>query len=343
MISLLLINYLSSSLAANAIRSARAATGQKLQVVVVDNSCDGAEADALKNHADILIASERNLGYAGGINRGRAACNGDVIVVCNPDVVFDEGAIDELIRALSNAAVAGPALFWDTRRQWMLPPAELVTAVTKLDEALASRMAFWSRWRDKRRFRERLRFWSLTEPARVRAISGAVMAIRAATLDAAGGFDERFTLYFEETDFLRRIAKRGETIVYVPAAHCRHLFNQSAGSDSSRSAALFDESEQRYLEKWGGSAAARVLRSLQRSPVEPRAERLDEPLELASRDVVVEASPLPSFATAAGHFPKADTVAIPDEVWDTYRGDRLFLRVVDRAGRVQQTYVRQRT
>ena len=38
-------------------------------------------------------------------------------------------------------------------------------------------------------------------------LSGAVLAVRAADLDRAGGFDERFPLYFEETDFLRRIAE----------------------------------------------------------------------------------------------------------------------------------------
>ena len=94
MISLLLINYRASSLAINAIRSAREATKEKLEVVVVDNSCDPAETDALKAHASTLIASERNLGYAGGINRGRPACHGDVIVVANPDVVFEQPPIE---------------------------------------------------------------------------------------------------------------------------------------------------------------------------------------------------------------------------------------------------------
>jgi GT2 family glycosyltransferase len=45
------------------------------------------------------------------------------------------------------------------------------------------------------------------------------LAYRRSALEAAGGFDERFPLYFEENDFLRRV--RGE-IVYVPAARVRH-------------------------------------------------------------------------------------------------------------------------
>ncbi|HEY8849050.1 MAG TPA: hypothetical protein VIO12_07135, partial [Thermoanaerobaculia bacterium] len=54
--SLVLINYKTAALAVDAIRSARAASGTPLQVVVVDNSVDDAEADALRPHADVLIA-----------------------------------------------------------------------------------------------------------------------------------------------------------------------------------------------------------------------------------------------------------------------------------------------
>ena len=58
MLSLLVVNYRSAALAIDAIRSARAATTDELQVVVVDNSCDAAEADALRPHADVLLVSD---------------------------------------------------------------------------------------------------------------------------------------------------------------------------------------------------------------------------------------------------------------------------------------------
>jgi len=46
--------------------------------------------------------------------------------------------------------------------------------------------------------------------------------------------------------------------------------------------------------------------------------------------MVVEASPLPNFETAAGHFPKTWPIALPEEVVAAYRGPALHLRVVDR-------------
>jgi len=315
-VSLLVVNYRSAALAAEAVRSARAATSGALQVVIVDNSVDANEAEALRAFADVVIASESNAGYAAAINRGRHACAGDVIVVSNPDVVFAPGSIDALVAA--NAAVAGPALFWDDAHEWLLPPADLHTFRDRLDRVLATRWPVWQRRRDRRRFRQRVAFWSLRDTTRVDALSGAVMAIRAAAFDAAGGFDERFRLYFEETDFLRRV--RGD-IVYVPAARVRHLYNQSAAG-SPEAAQLYAESERAYLRKWHGvilecGGKAPAFEPLSAAPMPPNS-------------IVVEASPLADFETAAGHFPQSNDYELPTEVLASYRGEALYLRVVDR-------------
>src|ERR1043165_2150582 len=100
MISLLVVNFRSAALAAEAVRTARLATSRELQVVIVDNSCDVAEADALRGIADVLIVSQTNRGYAGAINDGRPACTGDVLVIANPDVTFAPRSIHLLARAL---------------------------------------------------------------------------------------------------------------------------------------------------------------------------------------------------------------------------------------------------
>ena len=332
MLSLLLVNYRSAALAIEAIRTARAATAETLQVVVVDNSCDAAEAESLRPHADVMIVSTTNRGYAGAINDGRPACTGDVLIVCNPDVTFGAGSIDALAQAVGGeVAVAGPALFWDSAMRWLLPPAERMTAMEKLDEVLASRSAAWFRARDRRRIRKRAAFWALQKTTRVESISGAVMAIRAADFD---GFDERFSLYFEETDFLRRLAERRRAIVYVPEARCRHLYNQSAGQVSSEAAARYLDSELKYLAKWNGPFVARLLKSLERPLDRPEASPAFV-IDLPRDGLIVEASPMPSFATAAGYIPSQGErrVEVPQEVRRSFRGSALYLRAVDPSGR----------
>ncbi|HUP61145.1 MAG TPA: glycosyltransferase [Thermoanaerobaculia bacterium] len=330
MISLLLVNYRAAALAADAVRTARASAAAPLQIVIVDNSCDPAEAESLRGLADTLIVSTTNRGYAGGINDGRRACEGSTIVVSNPDVTFAPHALDQLAGALDGrTAVAGPALFWDDAHAWRLPPADLTTTAEKLDEVLATRARSWFEQRDRRRIRARIAFWSLDRTTEVRALSGAVMAIRAQDFDDAGGFDERFRLYFEEIDFLRRIAARRRRIVYVPAARCRHLFNQSAARDAAAASVLYVESELRYLEKWSGPFAARALKRLERAPYVFDALPSAAPIAIPRGTAVVEVSPLPSFVTAAGHVPTSERIDLPPEVWRSVGAQPLYLRLID--------------
>lgn len=339
MISLLVVNFRTAALAKEAVRTARAATSEDLQVVVVDNSCDASEAEALHGIADVLIVSRTNRGYAGAINDGRRACIGETIVISNPDVLFEPGAIDLLAGELDDkTVVAGPALFWDAALEWHLPPGDLLTAPQKIDEVLASRSASWADERDRRRFRRRVAFWSLDRTTRVPMLSGAVMAVRAGAFDDIGRFDERFQLYFEETDFLRRVSERRKHIVYVPASRCRHLYNQSA-SQTGDPGAIYAASERKYLEKWNGPWLAGVLKRLEK----PLALTIDRPCSgsilIDREDVVVEASPLPTFATAAGHFPRTGEVSLPAEVRESLGSVQFYLRVVERAtARVLATY-----
>jgi N-acetylglucosaminyl-diphospho-decaprenol L-rhamnosyltransferase len=338
MISLLIVNYRSAALAAEAIRTARASTSESLQVVVVDNSCDPAEADALGSCSDALVVADTNRGYAGGINLGRTACRGETIIVSNPDITFAPAALDRLHAALDDAAVAGPAFFWDPAHEWMLPPGDLNSGPEKLDEVLASRSHVWREQRDRRRFLRRVAFWERSKTTATRMLSGAVMAIRAVDFDRVGGFDERFPLYFEESDFLRRIAATRHRVVYVPEARCRHLFNQSAAQVAGEAAARYAQSEMRYLEKWNGPFVARMLKRLERplSPVDARPARL--PIVINRDDIVLEASPLPTFNTAAGHFPHSRSIDVPHEILQSLHGD-LYVRVVlRRTGQVLETY-----
>ena len=171
-----------------------------------------------------------------------------------------------------------------------------------------------------------------------------MLAIRRSVLRELGGFDERYPLYFEETDFLRRVTRAGHAIGYIPAALVRHVYNQSAGRIAAEAGQRFDYSEAAYLAKWNGPAVARAVRSLRRDVVPATMRELRETESLVvSRTSVIEASPLPTFSTAAGHLPTGSTVHLPDEIGRSYRGDVLYLREVDAAtGRVVAAYARRR-
>lgn len=334
--TLIVVNYRSAVLTKNAIASARRSSPKTLKIVVVDNSVDAAEAARLREAgADELLVAERNLGYAAGINFAMDRCE-DLVIVTNPDVVFFADAIDNLLRHLEDrtVGVVGPKFCWDDQGRWLLPPADLPTRWSKQDEMLARRSGIWRALRDRRRFRRRLRFWRRDRAARVRAVSGAVMAFRRSAWGAVGGFDERFQLYFEEVDFMRRLRDARLEVVYEPAALCRHLYSQSAGSGVTV-AQMFARAEVDYFRKWYGERFIDVLRR----PLPPHPARIGEkmatpvisiPGSLQPSDCVVEISPLDSFDAAAGYFPSEREVRVPAEILATSPASELHVRVVER-------------
>lgn len=333
--SLVVVNYRSASLCRDAVASARAASSEPLEVIIVDNSCDRAEAEALAGiGAETLIVAAGNLGYAAGANAGIRAASGTKLLVSNPDVVFGAGCVDELVTALGGrVALSGPRFSWDAEGRWLLPPASVMTFRSELSRSLASWSGSRSASRSRALFFERIAFWKAASPTRVAAVSGAVMAIDRDAWKRIGGFDERYRLYYEEIDFMRALGRERYEVRYVPTARCLHLYDQSAASESEQQR-KFAESQSLYMAKWHGkwSVVPGLLeRGRRRDP--PPATTLSPSEALAIPEpvgaYVVEASPLSSFDTAAGHFPRAAEIRLPGEIWARFHGAALYLRVVE--------------
>ena len=334
--TLVLVNYFTADLLRSAIASARQASRTPLRVVVVDNSGDAAESAQLRSlPIDELIEAPENPGYGAGANRGARLAEG-VMIVANPDVEFFPGSIDRLAEEVTRDGVvaAGPKFVWDRKGEWLLPPPDLPTLGRALDRLAAGRSQWWAhRWLARRQ-RERGRFWLRQQPADERVLSGAVLCLRADAFHAVGGFDPGYRLYFEEIDLLERLRRRGGRIRYVPAAVCRHLYNQSAGRSGSEAGSLYARSERRYYERHFGSWLGRLLldwRGPLRLGVPEQAGSFGATVAPGEGEWVVEASPLADFSSAAGRFTGAEEVRVPHEILDTLQSGELYVRVVERS------------
>jgi hypothetical protein len=65
-----------------------------------------------------------------------------------------------------------------------------------------------------------------------------------------GGLDERFFLYFEDTDWCRRMGQAGWSVVYYPLASVVHQIAASGGRRDLRPLWEFHRSCYRYLDKY---------------------------------------------------------------------------------------------
>lgn len=101
---------------------------------------------------------------------------------------------------------------------------------------------------------------ALPEPAstqQVDWIAGASLMIRYPVFEQTGGFDERFFLYFEETDLCLRARRAGWTSIYVPESQVMHIGSVSTGMKTwKRMPGYWFDSRLHYFAKNHGLAYA---------------------------------------------------------------------------------------
>lgn len=95
------------------------------------------------------------------------------------------------------------------------------------------------------------------ETGKVDWLAGASVMMRRAVLDEIGLFDERFFLYFEETDLCRRLARTGREVHYVRDSEVAHIGSVSTGMKSwDRVPRYWFESRLHYFVKNHGAVYA---------------------------------------------------------------------------------------
>jgi GT2 family glycosyltransferase len=89
-----------------------------------------------------------------------------------------------------------------------------------------------------------------TEPVReIAVMSGCCMLVRRKAIDATGGFDPKFFLYFEDYDWSVRLGKIGET-AYLPSFRVVHHGGRAARK-GWKHVAWFVQSGMRFYRKHG--------------------------------------------------------------------------------------------
>ena len=192
-------------------------------VVVVDNdSADGsAPALAASDPGARIVATGANLGYGTAANRGAAVAAGDLLLVCNSDVVVEPGAVKALAAALDawpGSAIVGP-------RIENLDGSVYPSPRTFPDLGVAVGHAFLGLVAPGNRFTRRYRMldWDRAAAAAVDWVSGACFLVRRSAWEAVGGFDEAYFMYVEDVDLCWRASRAGWGVVFEPAARVVHV------------------------------------------------------------------------------------------------------------------------
>jgi GT2 family glycosyltransferase len=207
--------------------------GVNIRVIVVDN----ASGDAAKIRSAIdkngwsswvsLLVAERNGGFAYGNNlafrHAYETSPPNYFHLLNPDAQLWPGAIVALVGFLEThdqAGIAGSCFVTDDGK-----PAPFAFRFPSLLSEIELGMGTGVVTRLLARSAVLINVGSTDE--KVDGVSGASMMVRRSLLDEIGGLDERFFLYFEETEFAKRASLIGSSTWYVAGSRVRHVAGQS--------------------------------------------------------------------------------------------------------------------
>jgi hypothetical protein len=231
-LSAVVVTYNSAGVIEDCLRSLQLSAGiGGIQLTVVDNASSDETVTKVRQVAPDahLIANPSNRGLAAANNQGLASARGDLVLICNPDVEFDPGAVAAMVDVMQRRP----------RAAWVVPRLSYEDGTTQtsagdlpsLSEALLGRQVarrrsandrgFW--WDD----------WPHDEERQVGRGHEAAYLVRRTAIDEIGDQDERYFLDWEGLDWTDRFRKAGWEIWFTPQARVLHR-----GGDSIRRAPL---------------------------------------------------------------------------------------------------------
>lgn len=183
--------------------------------IVVDNASEDDSAAVAQAHGARVIRNRRNEGYGRANNLGVKAAQSEFVLIVNPDVVIEPGAVAALLagaRRYPEAGFFAPRIVEPSGRVFFQPRSLLAPYLKNPTGRLA-----------------------LPEgDACVPFASGACFLMKRSLFLQLGGFDDRIFLFYEDDDLCRRVAEASPALVYVPEAVVHHGRGRSSAQKRGR-------------------------------------------------------------------------------------------------------------
>lgn len=254
-ISVVVVSYETREMIRGLLASLRGAgTARACEVLVVDNaSGDGTVGMLRAEFPDVrVIANAENVGYSRAVNQAIRAASGRYLLILNPDIEVQPGAIDALARHMdenpSTGIAGGKLLNPDGTLQYSC------RTFYTLSTLLHRRTPLGRLFPDSRIVRDHLMMdWDHDTVREVDWMLGACLMVRREAITDVGLMDERFFMYFEDVDWCYRMKQHGWRVVYVPDARMTHVHRRESaqgGGLLNRRLVAHLNSMFRFFDKW---------------------------------------------------------------------------------------------
>ena len=210
-----------------------------VEVIVVDDASTDGTPEALARVPGLRYQrNASNLGFVGSCNAGARLARGEFVVFLNNDTTLTPGWIDALLSTFASHPDTG------------LAGAQLVYPDGRLQESGGIVFADGSGWNYGRFDDPRHPAYTFVREADY--CSGAAIALRRATFERLGGFDERYApAYYEDTDLAMKVREDGLKVRVQPASVVVHHEGVTAGTDTASGVKAYQvRNQQRFVERW---------------------------------------------------------------------------------------------
>ncbi len=241
-VSIILVNYNTKDLTLECISSIYEKTsGIDFEIFVVDNASQDGSALAIKETFPNvkLIENKENIGFGRANNIAIKQSNAKYVFLLNTDTILINNAVKilfDIIESDEKIGACGGNLF-DKEMNHVHSYGYLNTPKRSLLRLLGLRYFL----KDFKNDLERDKFQEVEQ------VIGADLMLRKDMLDKIGSFNEKFFLYFEESELQHRIKKAGYKILYTPEAKIFHLEGASTKQNKKFRRQIITESEYLYF------------------------------------------------------------------------------------------------
>jgi len=222
------------------------------EVFLVDNaSTDGSAGEVEAAFSFVrVIRNKTNPGFGVANNQAVRESAGEFLLFLNTDTILQPGAISALLESLRSApdvAAVGPLLF---------------SGPGRVQVSFGKRLDFIGQFVQKFFLNP---FYKMTlrgasRPRETGWLSAACLLCRRAAFEAAGRFDERFFIYFEDIDLCVRMRSEGGRLLFIPRARVFHEGGATTGPRPAVSRLEYRKSQMAFYVKHASRGSLRFLR-----------------------------------------------------------------------------------
>ncbi|HEX7041636.1 MAG TPA: glycosyltransferase family 2 protein [Patescibacteria group bacterium] len=233
-ISIVILHFGDISVTQKCVRSLKNFETEKFSLIIVNNTTSILSKKDFPGLSDVVVINnEKNLGFAGGVNKGIRYSlykKMDSVMLLNNDTKINKSVLKVLAPMLDdkNIGIVAPRISFEKDGK---KTSDLGGHIT-----MPFGKTYHTEISDK----------NVEISSKIDYVSGCCMLIKRKVFEKIGLFDDRFFLYYEDVDFCLRAKKAGFGIKVYPQVVIQHELSKSAGKMSKlsiynqiKSAALF--------------------------------------------------------------------------------------------------------